>query len=84
MNEILESTTKKYISQFLQLKIQHVAVKTYLAKIAVIENPQFWYCNNPLSIYISSADNKGGKNKSLLEVCTKKELVDKAGLRDRD
>ena len=44
MSEVLGSTAKKYASRYLQLKVGHGAIGTYLAKIGVIETPQCWWC----------------------------------------
>ena len=44
MSKVLRSTSKKYASRYLQLKVGHGAVGIYLAKIGAIENPQFWWC----------------------------------------
>ena len=40
MSEVLGSTSKKYASRYLQLKVGHGAVGIYLAKIGAIETPQ--------------------------------------------
>ena len=39
ISKILGHTAKKYASRYIQLKVGHGAVGTYLAKIGVIENP---------------------------------------------
>ena len=44
MSKVLESTSKKYASRYLQLKVGHGAVGVYLAKIGAIETPQCWWC----------------------------------------
>ena len=44
MNGLLGNTAKKYASRYLQLKVGHGAVGTYLARIGVIETPQCWWC----------------------------------------
>lgn len=41
---ILEKAPKKYVTQFYQLKVGQKVVKNYLAKIRVIEIPQYWWC----------------------------------------
>lgn len=45
MSKVLGSTSKKYASRYLQLKVGHGAVGTYLARIGAIETPQCWWCN---------------------------------------
>ena len=45
MSRVLGSTSKKYAWRYLQLKVGHGAVGTYLAKIGVIETPQCWWCD---------------------------------------
>ena len=44
MSKVLGSTSKKYASRCLQLKVGHGAVGIYLAKIGAIETPQCWWC----------------------------------------
>ena len=40
MSKVLGRTAKKYAPRYLQLKVGHGAVGTYLARIGVIETPQ--------------------------------------------
>ena len=44
MSKVLGHTAKKYASRYLQLKVGHGAVGSYLARIGVIETPQCWWC----------------------------------------
>ncbi len=44
MSKVLRQTAKKYASRYLQLKVGHGAIGTYLARIGVIEIPQCWWC----------------------------------------
>lgn len=44
MSKVLGHTARKYPSRYLQLKVGHGAVGSYLARIGVIETPQFWWC----------------------------------------
>lgn len=44
MNRVLGLAAKKYASRYLQLKVGHGAVGTYLARIGAIENPLCWWC----------------------------------------
>ncbi len=41
---ILSSASPKYASRYYQLKVEHGAVGTYLARIGVIETPKCWWC----------------------------------------
>ena len=43
MSKVLEHIAEKYALCYLQLKVRHRAVGTYLAKIGVIETPQCWW-----------------------------------------
>ena len=45
MSKVLGSTSKKYASRYLQLKVGHGAAGIYLARIGAIETPQCWWCN---------------------------------------
>lgn len=42
LGQVLGRTAKKYASHYLQLKVRHGIVGTYLAKIGIIETPQYW------------------------------------------
>ena len=44
MSKVLGHTAKNYASRYLQLKVGHGAVGSYLARIGVIETPQCWWC----------------------------------------
>ena len=44
MSKVLGRTAKKYASRYLQLKVGHGAVGTYLASIGVTETSQCWWC----------------------------------------
>lgn len=44
MSRILGRKAKNYVSRYLQHKVGHGAVGTYLARIGVIKNPQCWCC----------------------------------------
>ena len=45
MSRVLGSTSKEYALRYLQLKVGHGAVGTYLAKIGVIKTPKCWWCD---------------------------------------
>lgn len=44
INSILGNAPKKYTSRYYQPKVGHGAIGTILARIGVIENPQYWCC----------------------------------------
>jgi len=44
INATLGNVPKKYASRYYQLKVDHGAVGTYLARIGKIETPQCWWC----------------------------------------
>ena len=45
MSKLLRSASKKYASRYLQLKVGHGVVGTYLARIGAVETSQCWWCS---------------------------------------
>lgn len=62
MSKVLRRTAEKYESRCFQLKFGHGAVGTYLARIRVIENPQYWWYGQAEQLVehlYTSAKNRG-------------------------
>ena len=87
MSKELGRTAKKYASRYLQLKVGHGAVGTYLAKIGgywnppmLVVRPSRTVCWAPI-YQVPDDGEKRDENSS--EICAKKELASKAGLREK-
>lgn len=86
ISKVLEHNAKKYTLRYLQLKVRHIVVRSYLVRIKVTETPKCWQYGQAKQsvehLYSKCQWQKKEKQK-LLKTLYKKKSVGKVGVKKK-